>query len=52
MMFNATFNNMSFTWWWSVLLVEEFTDKTTDLPPVTDKLYQRKIPECGQVKED
>ena len=26
-MFNATFNNMSFTWWWSVLLVKEFTDK-------------------------
>ena len=32
MMFNATFNNISVIWWWSVLLVE----KTRQ---VTDKLY-------------
>ena len=35
MVFNATSNNISVISWWSVLLVE----KTTDLPQVTDKLY-------------
>jgi hypothetical protein len=35
MVFNATFNNISFISCRSVLLVE----KTTDLPQVTDKLY-------------
>jgi hypothetical protein len=35
MVFNATFNNISVTSWWSVLLVEE----TADLPQITDKLY-------------
>ena len=34
MVFNTTFNNISFISWWSVLLVE----KTTDLSQVTDKL--------------
>jgi Leu/Phe-tRNA-protein transferase len=40
-MFNATFNNISVISWWSLLLVEEtwVSEKTTDLPPVTDKLY-------------
>jgi hypothetical protein len=39
MVFNATFNNIS---WRSVLLVEEtaeYTEKITDLSLVTDKLY-------------
>ena len=35
MVFNATFNNISFISWLSVLLME----KTPDLPQVTDKLY-------------
>ena len=35
MVFNATFNNISVILWQSVLL----TEKTTDLPQVTDKLY-------------
>ena len=35
MVFNATFNNISFISSRSVLLVE----KTTDLPQVTDKVY-------------
>jgi len=35
MVFNATFNNISVILWRSVLL----TEKTTDLPQVTDKLY-------------
>ena len=35
MVFNATFNNISVILWRLVLLVE----KTTDLPPVTDKFY-------------
>jgi hypothetical protein len=39
MMFNATLNNISVTWWWSVLLVEETGENTTDLSIVTDKLY-------------
>ena len=41
MVFNATFNNISFILWWSVLLVEEtgVPEKTTDLSQVTDKLY-------------
>jgi hypothetical protein len=41
MVFNATFNKRSVISWRSVLLVEEtgVTEKTTDLPQVTDKLY-------------
>jgi hypothetical protein len=35
MVFNATFNNISFILWQSVLLVEE----TTDLLQVTNKFY-------------
>jgi hypothetical protein len=40
MVFNATFNNISFLSWWSFLLVEEtgVPGETTDLPQVTDKL--------------
>jgi hypothetical protein len=38
MVFNSTFNNISAISWWSVLLMEK-TEKTTDLPQVTDKLY-------------
>jgi len=39
--FNTTFNNISVTSWWSVLLVEEtgYPEKTTDLSQVIDKLY-------------
>jgi len=39
--FNATFNNISYISWQSVLLVEETEDpeKTTDLPQLTDKFY-------------
>jgi hypothetical protein len=41
--FNTTFNNISVISWQSVLLVEEtepeYTEKTIDLPQVTDKLY-------------
>jgi hypothetical protein len=42
MLFNATFGNISVISWRSVLLVEEtgVPEKTTDLPQVTDKLYQ------------
>ena len=36
MVFNATFPNISFISWRSVLLVE-YPEKTTDLPQVTDK---------------
>ena len=39
MVFNATFNNISAILWWSVLLVEEYPEKTTDLSQATDKLY-------------
>ena len=39
MVFNTTFSNISVISWQSVLLVEK-TEKTTDLPQVTDKLYQ------------
>ena len=41
MVFNATFNNISVISWRSVLLVEEteYSEKTTDLSQVTDKLY-------------
>jgi hypothetical protein len=41
MLFNATFSNISdnrgnqFYWWRK----PEYTEKTTDLPQVTDKLY-------------
>ena len=38
MVFNTTFNNISFISWWSVLLVK-YPEKTTDLSQVTDKLY-------------
>ena len=42
MVFNATVNNISVISWRSVLLVyeTEYQEKTTDLPQVTDKLYQ------------
>ena len=41
MVFNATFNNISFLSWQSVLLVEEtgVPEKTTDVLQVIDKLY-------------
>jgi hypothetical protein len=39
MVFNATFNNILVISWWSVLLLTEFPEKTTDLSQVTDKLY-------------
>jgi len=40
-MFNATFNNISDISWRSVLVVEETgcSEKTTDMPQFTDKLY-------------
>ena len=37
MVSKATFNNISVILWWSVLL--EYTEKTTDLSQVSDKLY-------------
>ena len=37
MVFNATFNNISVISWKSDLL--EYSEKTTDLSQVTDKLY-------------
>jgi hypothetical protein len=39
--FNATFNNISFISWRSLLLVEEtgVREKTTNLSQVTDKFY-------------
>jgi len=40
--FNAIFNNISVTSWWSVYLVEntaEYLEKTTDRSQVTDILY-------------
>ena len=41
MVFNATFNNVSVTSWWSVLLMEEtgVPGDPTDLSHATDKLY-------------
>jgi hypothetical protein len=41
MVFNATFNNISISWW-SVLLVEE-TGENLDLPQVTDKLMSHNV---------
>jgi hypothetical protein len=43
MVLNATFNNITFISWRSVLLVEEtgVPEKNTDLPQVTDKLYHK-----------
>jgi hypothetical protein len=40
MVFNTTFNTISVISWRSILLVEEteYTEKTTDLSQVTDKL--------------
>jgi hypothetical protein len=41
MMFNATLNNILAISWRSVLLMgkPEYSEKTTDLPQVTDKFY-------------
>ena len=39
MVFNASFSTISVISWPSVLLVEEHSEKTIDLPQVTDKLY-------------
>jgi len=46
MVFYASFNNISFISWRSVLLVEETRvhgEKITDLSQVTDKLYFSKM---------
>jgi hypothetical protein len=39
MVFNATFNNISYISWWSVLLVEETRVPGENHRPVADKLY-------------
>ena len=41
MVFNATFNNISFISWLSILFVEEseYPEKTTDLSQTTNKMY-------------
>ena len=39
MVFNDTFNNISFIWWRSVLLVEETGVPRENHRPATDKLY-------------
>ena len=39
MVFSATFNNISGVSWRSVLLVEDYPEKTTAQSQVTDKLY-------------
>ena len=43
LVFNATFNNITFISWRSVLLLEEtgVPEKNTDLPQVTDKLITK-----------
>ena len=43
--FSATFNNISALSWLSVLLIEkpEYSNKTTDLSQVTDKLNHIKL---------
>jgi hypothetical protein len=46
MVLSATFNNISFILWPSVILVEEkqaFPEKATDLPQVADKLLSHKV---------
>ena len=46
MVLSATFNNISFILWLSVILVEEkqaFPEKATDLPQVADKLLSYKV---------
>jgi hypothetical protein len=45
MMFNATFNNISDISWRSVVLVEEteYSEKTTDLPQVTDNFFSHNV---------
>ena len=40
MVLKATFNNISFISWWSVILVEETGVPGENLSKVTDKLYQ------------
>jgi hypothetical protein len=50
-LFNATVNNISVIWWWSVLLVEEtgVPEKTTDLPHlVADKLHHVSSTPCHE----
>jgi len=40
MVFNVSFNIISVLSWWSFFWRKpEYTEKTTDLPQVTDKLY-------------
>ena len=45
MIINAAFKNISVISWMSVLFVEEtvVSEKTTDLPQVTDKLHHRML---------
>jgi hypothetical protein len=38
MVFNATFNNISVIFWWSVLLVED-TGENHNLSQAADKIY-------------
>jgi len=52
MVFNATFNNILLVSWRSVLLVEEYPEKTTDLPQVTDKLSHNVVSSTPHHEQD
>jgi len=52
MVFNATFNNISVISWWSVLLVEEYPGKTTDLSQVNDKLINNAVSSTPRHERD
>ena len=45
MVFNVTFNDILVISWQLVLLFgkQEYPEKTTDLPQITDKLYHMKL---------
>jgi hypothetical protein len=43
MVFNATFKNISFISWWSVLLVEETGVPRENHQPVADHLYHIRV---------
>jgi len=54
MVFNATFNNISFISWWSVLSEEESGVPGESLSQVTDKLYHdgQLMPSDGKRSHD
>jgi hypothetical protein len=52
MVFNTTFNNISYISWWSVLLVEETGVPGENHRPVADKLYHIMLIQIHHINQE